>query len=162
MVLMKVYIGPYKRWFGPYQFADLFRYLGFSDDTRHKIGSWIPAGPFEWFHSKKKRKVKIHIDNYDVWNADHTLAMIIHPVLVRLKEVKHGSPHVDDEDVPEELRGPDVHIKWDYVIDEMIFAFEKLADENHSWEDAKDYKEVYERIENGLRLFGKYYWGLWD
>jgi hypothetical protein len=64
----------------------------------------------------------------------------------------------------------------------MIFAFEKTAEDN--WEsefysgevtfgessdvkdtfqvDLKGIKEVRDRIDNGTRLFGKYYSGLWD
>jgi hypothetical protein len=61
-----------------------------------------------------------------------------------LKEHKHGSPFVKNEDVPEHLRstqepGPDnnwtdetVHDRWTWVLDEMIWAFEQdLVD----WED---------------------------
>ena len=35
---------------------------------------------------------------------DHTLANIILPMLKQLQATKHGSPMVDIEDVPEELR----------------------------------------------------------
>lgn len=162
---MKVNIGPYRNWFGPYQFAYLFKYLGFSQDTCHKIGDRIPAGPFNWIYSKKKRKINIHIDDYDVWNADHTLALIILPVLVKLKEVKHGSPCVDNEDVPEEIAKLDVHQKWNYVLDEIIWTFEQLADPDKEYDlpsDRETQINYSNRITNGLILFGKYYRGLWD
>lgn len=97
------------------------------------------------FLMKRKRKIKIHIDNYDIWGADHTLAMIIHPMLLKIRESKHGAPKVDDDDVPEELRStsaPPVENewdtddnwfkRWDYVLDEMIHTFECAADEE--WE----------------------------
>jgi hypothetical protein len=141
--------------------------------------------------------------------------MIVLPMLKQLKETKHGSPHVDDEDVPEELKSTSApakenewdtdanHFKrWDWALDEMIFAFTCKNDD--SWEeefrsgehdllwlpvdhagnevpkkDAKlfrmtdgpnntykcDYegmKVVETRIQNGFRLFGKYYQALWD
>jgi hypothetical protein len=67
-------------------------------------------------------------------------------MLKQLKESKHGAPFVDDEDVPEELKSTsapakenewdtdDNHFKrWDYVLDEMIFAFECKVDD--SWQD---------------------------
>ena len=47
---------------------------------------------------------------------DHTLAMIIVPMLKQLKETKHGAPFVDDEDVPEELKSTSAPAKendWD-------------------------------------------------
>ena len=94
-----------------------------------------------WSH-ERKRKVKVHIDGYDVWSADHTLAMIIAPTLKKLKEVQHGYPHVDNEDVPESLHmtkeqkealnwdgtvDANHEARWNYVLDEMIWAFEQHA-----------------------------------
>ena len=157
----------------------------------------------------------IKIDYWDTWSMDHTLSPIILPMLRQLNEVKHGSPLVDDEDVPDELKSTAAapkendwdtdsnHFKrWDWVMSEMIFAFECKVDD--SWEDAfrsgdhdikwipvdKDGNEVpkgehkyyqmghgpkdtykcdYDgmrvveaRIQNGFRLFGKYYQALWD
>lgn len=96
---------------------------------------------------RKNRKVNIRIDDYDVWSADHTLALIIHPVLVKLKEKKQGSPNVDDEDVPDLIKSTanpppmdgydDIdnhhHARWDYVMDEMIWAFEQ-----HTYDNCND------------------------
>jgi len=80
---------------------------------------------------------------------DHTLAHMILPMLKQLRATKQGSPLVDDEDVPEGIglrsteAGPkenewdtdDNHFRrWDWVLDEMIFAFECKMDD--SWEDA--------------------------
>ncbi len=154
----------------------------------------------------KERIQRIHIDKFDVWNLDNTLAMIIHPCLVMLKESKNGAPNVDDEDVPEELRSTSAppkeneydtdehHFKrWDYILDEMIWAFYQhtidweeqfgSGEFDIEWKDCEDhpgYKEmthgpnhtyVYdreaaaqhqERMNNGRRLFAKYYFGLWD
>ena len=147
---MRVRIGPYRSWFGPYQLADLLKFVGVKDeDKRHEIGgkladTWV--GPFlTWIDRKKKRKVKVHIDNYDVWNMDSTLALIITPMLKQLRDNKMGAPYVDDEDVPDDLKstaaGPklnewdtdDNHFKrWDWLLDEMIFAFES---KHNDWEE---------------------------
>jgi hypothetical protein len=157
----------------------------------------------------------IKIDHYDTWSMDHTLSPIILPMLKQLKAAKHGSPFVDDEDVPDELKSTaappkenewdtdENHFRrWDWVMSEMIFAFECKVDD--SWEDAfrsgehditwipvdaagnevvkgehkyyqmgKGPKDTYQcdydamkvveaRIQNGFRLFGKYYQALWD
>lgn len=137
---------------------------------------------------KRQRKIKVRIDNYDVWNADHTLAQIILPVLKKLKEDKMGIPFVDKEDAPAELfeerndpADPDGYSEeaWSYVLDEMIWTFGQLADENSDDEfyketnpgsdsvfgryvlDREGYDKREARIKNGLRLFGKYYRGLW-
>ena len=100
--------------------------------------------PLNRWSNNRKRKIKVRIDGYDVWSAEHTLALIIHPVLLRLKESKHGSPCVDDEDVPENLKstsGPpkenewDVddyqHDRWEWVMNEMVWAFEQCTLDDH-------------------------------
>jgi hypothetical protein len=124
---MKVYIGPYTDWFGPYQLAEkiLFWMDKDEDDRVHKFGQWL-AGDSDreeddevlrepekksmlykfllWVDSKKSRTVEVCIDKYDTWNMDRTLAIIVLPMLKQLQEKKHGSPIVDVEDVPEYLR----------------------------------------------------------
>jgi hypothetical protein len=213
---MKVYIGPYYKWWGVYQTVDLLQKVGVSEKTCEDIGDWIcentPAEDFfNWIHELKgERKIKVHIDDYDTWSMDNTLAHIILPMLKQLKATKHGSPLVDDEDLPAHMRhtlskGLDdyetddrwIHYKWDWVLNEMIWAFEQELDD--SWEDqfrhgVPDYefihvggeigtesemnemiqtnpdywvdrdgiKEYNNRINNGFKLFGKYYRNLWD
>ena len=99
-----------------------------------------------WF-DRREQKVKVRIDRWDTWGMDHTLAHIVVPMLKQLKETKHGAPNVDLEDVPKHLRptkkeqqayekdgstDDKFFQRWDWVMDEMIFAFEsKLND----WED---------------------------
>ena len=119
---MKVYIGKYVKWWGPYQLAELIPFI--SKDTKWKIGEWLEEtwvnDACDWFYIKNERKVKVRIDEYDTWSMDHTLAYIILPMLKQLKETKHGSPLVDDEDVPEHMRHDGdnwIHYKWDWVID---------------------------------------------
>ena len=149
-------------------------------------------------HYSRKRKISVQVHDYDVWGADHTLALIIAPVLKKLKEKKHGSPQVDPSDAPEEIS--DIHERWEWVLDEMIWAFEQHC--NKRWEDQYHHnndqlditfeptsdtkyskmvittqkdpnKPAYwtdnegitkhrARMDNGRRLFAKYYDGLWD
>jgi hypothetical protein len=174
---MKIYIGPYKNWFGPYHCARLLRHVGCSDDFCDWLATFIPARPFDLINRYRKQRIKIKIHAYDTWSMDYTLALIIHPMLLQLKATKHGSPYVDDEDVPESIRstaaGPKEHEwdtdefffqRWDYVLDEMIFAFSMKLDEDWigtCW-ISDDEKDIATRIKNGLRLFGKYYGALWD
>jgi hypothetical protein len=101
----------------------------------------------QWVWSKVDRKIDyVKIDRWDTWSMDHTLSYIILPMLKQLKESKHGAPFVDDEDVPDELKSTSAppkeneydtdenHFKrWDWVLDEMIFAFECKVDD--SWEE---------------------------
>jgi hypothetical protein len=75
--------------------------------------------------------------------------------------------------------------RWDYVLDEMIWTFEQLSMDDHEGQfydhslannpkdeldkqvrkikvDRVGLKKHNERIDNGLKLFGKYYRSLWD
>ena len=165
---MLVKIGPYRSWIGPYQIADALCFwapkvrdkhdiVDRKPDWVHEFGRWLAENKdgsdtlltkaCQWVEKKKKRKIKVRIDKYDTWGMDHTLALIILPMLKQLRETKHGAPHVDDEDVPQNLRSTaapkkendwdtdDFHfIRWDWVLDEMIQAFECKVDD--SW-DAK-------------------------
>lgn len=129
----------------------------------------------------RKRKIKVKIHKYDTWSADSTLAYIIAPVLKQYKASTHGHPNVSDKDVPKELRStsaPPVseyetdalaEKRWDWVLDEMIFAFESVNNpeqEDSFWVndkfDKKAHADYYKRIRNGFILFGKYYLDLWD
>lgn len=118
----------------------------------------------------------IIIHKWDTWSMDHTLSYIIVPMLIQLKDTKHGAPNVDYDDVPEELRpseewikrynydgetDPYFFIRWDWILDEMIWAFTYKRD-NFDTVMAEDREEVQERMSNGFRLFGKYYESLWD
>jgi len=151
---MKVYIGPYTNWVGPYQLAEkllfwLNKYDNEKDDDRiHSLGDRLSEWKWlvklcNWIESKKKRKIKVRIDHYDTWSMDHTLSYIVLPMLKQLKETKHGSPFVDDEDVPDHLKSTAAppkenewdtdnnhHDRWDWVLGEMIWAFEQQIDDN--------------------------------
>jgi len=241
---MKVYLSNYRHhWISPYTILDyMFFWTDWSKCSRNKglqhaidemegkykyiehpewVERWsdrlepISRG-IQWVLDRVHPKVEyVKIDYWDTWSMDHTLAHMVLPMLKQLQATKHGSPLVDDEDVPEHLRSTaapakenewdidDNHFKrWDWALAEMIFAFECKVDD--SWEDAfregeidwisvpvdRDGNEVakgehrfyqmkdgpkhtfkcdYEgmrvveaRIQNGFRLFGKYYQALWD
>ena len=73
--------------------------------------------------NKGKRKMSIKSDKGDSCNADHTLALIIHPVLVQLKKDTHGYP--GDKGMTMK--------KWNVILDKMIFAFNELK--KNDWMD---------------------------
>ena len=135
------------------------------------------------FLDRRVQKIKIHIDRWDTWSMDHTLAHIILPMLKQLKATTHGAPWVAVADVPKELRptkkqlmdyqkdgttDPKFFERWNWVLDEMIYAFDCKANKDDVWMrfDIKTQREAMdaeqERISNGFRLFGRYYENLWD
>ena len=176
---MKVYIGEHKEWIGPYQIARKLMFWSKDEAKIDAFGDWLAWGIYDthsrekswlykaciWLDSKRKRKVKIRIDDYDTWGMNDTLALIILPMLKQLKSTKRGSAYVDDKDVPKELRRKikaesrwdvDEHhdVRWDWVLDEMIFAFEDMLDpesERKFSTGVIDYK--FERCEDNPELF---------
>ena len=160
---MKIKIGPYPNrlicrvhtrymdrkygyvdWPEPEQQTRFQRSLELFEDavqSVYNVFNWI------WF-DRRKQKVKVRIDRQDTWNMDNTLAHIILPMLVQLKETKHGAPNVDPKDVPVTLRPKKQDVlrykevgetddkffkRWDWVLDEMIFAFDSKV--NDDWEE---------------------------
>lgn len=123
----------------------------------------VNIGPFK---RGAERKISVRIDNYDVWNADHTLALIITPTLKKLKEQNHGCGMVDDEDVPEELRRKPKtdtedlsdqdnvsEARWNYIMDEMIFAFECHADGDDDYKFTYNSDQLEMKMEDGKITF---------
>jgi hypothetical protein len=134
---------------------------------------WYHNALYKWFGYSPEQTVKVRIDSWDTWSMDETLAPIILPMLKQLKETKHGAPWTAVEDVPTHLRPTaeevleytkdattDEHFfeRWDWVLDEMIHAFEQKCTDDWVEQDVEEQK----RISNGFRLFGKYYENLWD
>jgi hypothetical protein len=185
---MKIYKSNYRNhWVSPYTILEkifFWREIDYGEPIIEKWSDRLNPICVAWMNFLEfvhPRISYVKIDRYDTWSMDSTLADIILPMLKQLKETKHGSPFTDMEDVPEHLRGTttedwdaqltfdfynehkikeginDIHARWDWIMDEMIFAFEmKVKDDcSASWEECQ-------RMENGFRLFGKYYQGLWD
>lgn len=172
---MYVKIGPYINYWGPYQLANIF-FKGLLGEKRsEKIGDWLAetwVGDFcEFIYKMRKRKVIVKLDHYDTWNMDHTLSLIILPMLMQLRDQAHGAPDVDDDDVPDNLKkvnstpslddsGLDENYfrRWNCVLDQMIVSFKYLADSEN---DPIILNSDAEKIYKGLRLFGKYYQSMW-
>ena len=232
---MRAKIGKYPHWFTT-QRAE-HAYL----EWRHKKPAWdVDERDYDWLdktvvkildgwqtvlyytvnkiQSRRQQKVRVHVDDWDVYEAQTTFSYIILPVLERLREEKQGAPFVDDNDVPATLRSTAKQQKkleetgeidnkhfdrWDYVLDAMIWSFREIAegkpgeeqfftgkmdikwtpvdvhgnevseqdrelyrmdkgpDDTHKvdWEGLQAYED---RIDYGLRMFGRYFRGLWD
>ena len=97
---------------------------------------------------KEPRKIDIRIDKWDTWGMDHTLALIILPMLKQLRDTKHGSSgrmpgfqqtsNLGQSSFPFYAEGDDAaweagHKQWDEIMEKMIWSFEQVLDDN--WED---------------------------
>lgn len=226
---MKVYLGkPRDHWYSPYVWLEtvfFWREISYSEPLIERLSDMLTpiAKGIQWVLNKVHPEINvIKIDYWDTWSMDYTLSPIILPMLKQLRDTKHGSALVDEEDVPFELQHTGhndwsdqmefkfedheqyetdswdiTHQRWSWVLDEMIWAFEQLDPKNDweaqywlvkpemDWDDMKTQMEEGQtsrevkwkvegkldsegmnkhnaRINNGLRLFGKYYRGLWD
>lgn len=93
------------------------------------------------------RKIKIQIEKHDTYNLDSTLAKVIYPALLQLKQTMHGVPnefaevggedyldqkcfdfYTDDRQEMFEKRCKD----WNEILDKMIWSFQQLSEENYS------------------------------
>ena len=151
---MKVNIGPYKDWLGPYQIAEkiLFWKDKYEDDIVHDFGTWLAKNKqgedswlmkvCQWVDSKKKRKINVQIDPWDSWDAGNTIALIALPILKQLQKTKHGAPYTADEDVPEAIRSTSAKPKenewdtdefhfdrWEFILSEIIWALEQIVED---------------------------------
>ena len=218
---MKVYINKYRdHWLSPYTICEKicwWREIDYDEPWVQRVvkilnpvmGVWRDF--LDFIHPRIEY---VKIDPWDTWSMDSTLTPIILPMLRQLRKDKHGAPFTEDADVPERLRSTTKaaikskkeswdtdcnHFKrWDWIMDEMIWAFEQLADDweaqfhtgksdivwipskeldakgkpltyemksgpkdTRKW-DKKGYMKHSARIDNGTRLFGKYFRALWD
>lgn len=133
----------------------------------------VHIGPY-----RANRKINIRIDAYDTWSMDHTLALLVVPMLRQLREQQHGIPgmfspsHSNeinqlqfpfmDEDYDDAFaRGV---ARWEATMDKMIWSFEQIIDDNMSAPEgyAGSDQDYHRAIQEGLDLFAKYYRNLWD
>ena len=103
--------------------------------------SWLDRCPkikylFQW--------IKNGFPDSDIWNLDWSIAKYTLPRLKRLKEVQHGFPG-DLETIDE----------WYEILDKIIITFDRILKEDVNIEHEKE-------ITEGLDLFRKYFFSLWD
>jgi hypothetical protein len=214
---MKVYTSKYRNhWISPYVILtkvcfwerDEDRIYNLKDEADNPYKPWVKilepvCQTVQRFLDFVHPRINyIKLDRWDTWSFDHTLADIILPGLKQLKATKQGAPFTEDDDVPEYLRShmaqpkenewdtDSLHfMRWDWILDEMIWAFEQKVDDEAESKffdhnecptdpcarledltngaskvkyDQEGYTKWHERKTNGFRLFGKYYENLWD
>lgn len=124
---------------------------------------------------------EIEVEYRDMWSIDSTLSLILEPLFKMFKEKTNKFIHVDNEDLPEHLQGPDgfyftkhsfskeeeklLSDRMHWMLDEIIYAASSI---NNDWESdhddysSEEYKKQDSRIDNGFRLLGKYMRTFWD
>lgn len=89
-----------------------------------------------------KRRINIEIEDFDTWSLDHTLALIILPALIQLRQTKQGVPSEFVDYIGNDLdrnyqfdfiRDDSDKVfdecckKWDEVLDKIIWSFQQLS-----------------------------------
>ena len=158
---MKVYLSNYRNhWLSPYIILkkicfwekDEDRIYNLNDEPNNPYVKWVNflepicvvcQKVLDFIHPRFNY---VKIDFWDTWSMDHSLAYIIHPMLVQLQKDKHGAPYTEDDDVPEYLRSymaqpkenewdtDSLHfMRWDWILSEMIWSFEQqLKDDDEA------------------------------
>jgi hypothetical protein len=90
--------------------------------------------------------IRVEINRHDTYSCDHTLAYIIYPLLLQLRETKHGVPGEfaevggadydlqDSFDFYKETHGESFDKscdKWDEILNKMIWSFEQLINDEY-------------------------------
>lgn len=112
-------------------------------------------------------------DDTELWNLDETLSKFIYPRLkVFIENEPHGYPGHLELCYPSKLKGDrrskHYHKLWISILHKMLKAFEPAKDKG-AWLDSlghtptkEDWQQYNDIIDEGLRLFSKHYFGLWD
>ncbi len=93
------------------------------------------------------RRVNIEIEKFDTWNMDGTLAKIIYPMLLQLKDTKQGVPNEVVNDIGGEDYSDQYSFdfyketynesfdkaceRWNDILDKMIWSFQQIAEEDY-------------------------------
>ena len=101
-------------------------------------------GPKDKRYGKYKKQIKeCGFSDTETWNLYSVISEFTLPRLKRFKEVRCTHPScITDE-------------KWEEVLDKMILSFELICEDGEF--DQKNWKQVQE----GMKLFQKYFFDLW-
>lgn len=94
-------------------------------------------------HPKRgERRISVEIEDFDTWGLDHSLALIVLPALIQLRDTMHGVPS-EFGDVPgasyDEQLSFDFYLEshnaafdvgcknWQTVLEKMIWSFQQIA-----------------------------------
>ncbi len=124
---------------------------------RHVPDRVVGAIQFWW-----QRRTRGWSDD-EIWSLDYTIAKFVLPRLRGLREVKQGVPFGAYR--PEDLKTHEIseeaqayaEANWDWMLGEMIFAFEfTLEDCEWRFDDAQR-----ARRDVGMKLFAEHFGSLW-
>ena len=104
-----------------------------------------------------KQRIKRGYNDEDVWNLDNYFLEVFIPALKQLRDTKHGIPTIFCYDEDGNEIDDDVAEKaWNTELNKMIGHFEAIQLYDG------DGNENQHHIDEGMKLFAKYFTCLWD
>jgi hypothetical protein len=94
-----------------------------------------------------ERRIDVQIDKWDTYSLDHSIALIILPALIQLKQTKHGVPNqfvsrvggdMDSNYCFDFIKEDENQVfdqgcaKWEETLDKMIWSFQQLVMDDYS------------------------------
>lgn len=94
-----------------------------------------------------ERKIDVQIDKWDTYSLDHSIALVILPALIQLKQTKHGVPNKfvasvgsdTDDNFSFDFIKEDANAvfdkgceRWEETLDKMIWSFQQLVMDDYS------------------------------
>ena len=107
-------------------------------------------------HKKWLKKQGLYVNPREMWQLDCIIAKYILPRLKMYKKLTGAYPGYDEASTPE---------KWDELLDKMIWSFEQAANYYEIYESIdykgsawkEKYKELNDKVQEGLMLFAKWF-----
>jgi hypothetical protein len=119
-----------------------------------------------WYHIRNRwkwfwQRHKYGFDSRELWSLDYNISKFIVPRLQAYRKAHHGVPTKLVDEYGMDL----AIIKWNKILDQMIFAFQFIIndnDNNNIEEFHKNWKKDYPQYQKGMKLFVEYFRSLWD
>lgn len=130
---------------------------------------------------ESERIINVQVDEWDTWNMDQTIALMVLPLIKKYKEEMEsrgmcfpGSLYsqvresynpdqneiLSEEELEELVRDTCGNL-WNEYVEAMIFSFEEAIEGYTGTFDTKEYQKYQQKIQDGFELFGKYFTSLW-
>jgi hypothetical protein len=131
-------------------------------DLNQKLSKWVLEAPLicdpsdQGYKKHMEELKRTGISSDETWNLDVTIAEFILPRLKLFKELTEGYPGELEKLYRKEGEDKAVE-KWNEILDEMIYSFEKIS---KRWEEDISLEEQ-EKVNDGLEKFVSWYHHLW-
>ena len=148
-------IGKYNYVYDPVN--EIFTYSNLRNFLNLKDPYGIPNVNFSCINESDKRweefkhqRLDHGFDDSELWNLESTIAKFIYPRIKEFAENHVGYPgHLTEE-------------KWQEILDKITKAFRLYIDHEYLYSFKEENEKIEKQINEGLRLFAKYFWNLWD